>query len=58
LNVKCKTGIKEIKSSFSHEKPHPPAYRQAGNPSPIERGANRIFTIKTIREFVATLCKT
>jgi hypothetical protein len=23
LNVKCKSGIKEIKSSFSHEKPHP-----------------------------------
>jgi hypothetical protein len=47
-----------MKLSSSHEKPHPPAYRQAGNPSPIERGANRIFTIKTIREFVATLCKT
>jgi len=47
-----------MKLSSSHEKPHPPAYRQAGNPSPIERGANRIFTIKTIREFVAIPSKT
>ena len=47
-----------MKNSFSHVEPHPPAYRQVGNPSPIERGANIIFTKKTIREFVATLSKT
>ena len=32
LNVKCKTGIKEIKSSFSHEKPRP---------QPLSNRANR-----------------
>jgi len=36
LNVKCKSGIREIKSSFSHEKPQP-------NPKPPKspKGGNQ-----------------
>jgi len=42
-NKKVKIRNKEVtfrkKISFSHEKkPHPPAYRQAGDPSPGGRG--------------------